>query len=46
MLDVVILEAAQHMDDGIDFADIAQELVAQTFAFGRAAYEAGDIHKA
>ena len=32
MGDVVVFEAAQHVDHGIDFADIGQELVAQTFA--------------
>ena len=32
------------MDDGIGLADIAQELVAQAFAFGGALYEAGNVH--
>src|SRR3546814_5112071 len=43
MLDVVILETAQDMDDRIDLADIAEELVAQPFALRRAAHQAGDI---
>ena len=29
MLDVVILEAAQDMDDRVDLADVAEELVAE-----------------
>src|SRR3546814_16833717 len=43
MLDVVILETAQDMDDRIDFADVAEELVAEPFALRRAAHEAGDV---
>src|SRR3546814_11284531 len=43
MLDVVILETAQDMDDRIDFADVAAELVAEPFALRRAAHEAGDV---
>jgi hypothetical protein len=37
MGDVVVLEAAQHVDDGIDLADIAEELVAQPFTLAGAA---------
>ena len=29
MGDVAVLETAQHMDDGIDLADIGEELVAE-----------------
>ncbi len=43
MLDVVILEAAQDVDDCIDFTDVAEELVAQAFALRRAFDEAGDV---
>ena len=43
MLDVVILEAAQHMDDRVDLADVAEELVAEPFALRRAAHQAGDV---
>ena len=43
MRDVGILEAAQHVDDGVDLADIAEELVAQPLALRRAAHQAGDI---
>lgn len=45
MGDVVVLEAAQHVDDGVNFADIGEELVAQAFALGRAAHEAGNVHE-
>jgi hypothetical protein len=40
MGDVAVLEAAQHMGDGVAFADIGEELVAQAFALGGAAHEA------
>jgi hypothetical protein len=30
---IVIREGSQHEDNGIDFSDIGQELVAQAFAF-------------
>ena len=46
MLDVVILETAQDVDDGIDFADVAEELVAQPFALRRAAHQPGDVDEA
>ena len=31
--DVIILKAAQHIEDGVGLADIGKELVAETFAF-------------
>ena len=43
MGDVVILETAHDMGDGVAFADIGEELVAEPFAFRGAAHEAGDI---
>ena len=46
MLDVVVLEAAQHVDHRIDLADVAEELVAQPFALARPAHQPGDIDKA
>ena len=46
MLDVVILEAAQDVDDGVDLADVAEELVAEPFALGRAFDEPGDVDEA
>ena len=45
MGDVRVLEAAHHMGDGVDLADIGQELVAEAFALGGAAHEAGDVHE-
>ena len=46
MGDVAILEAAQHMDDRVDFADVGEELVAEPFALRRAAHQAGDVDEA
>src|SRR5689334_8906098 len=43
MSDVAVLEAAQHMRDRIDLADMAEELVAEAFALRGAAHEAGDV---
>ena len=42
--DVVVVEAAQHMNDGICFADVSQELVAQAFALRRALHQAGNVN--
>ncbi len=41
--DVVIDEAAHHVDDAIGFADGGEKLVAQPFALGCAGHQAGDI---
>ena len=38
VLDVVILEAAQDVDDGVDLADVAEELVAEPFALADAPF--------
>ena len=46
MGDVAALEAAQHMDDGVDLADVGEELVAQAFALGGAAHQPGDVDEA
>jgi hypothetical protein len=43
MDDVFVLEAADDADDGVGFADVGQELVAQAFAFRGAGDQAGDI---
>jgi hypothetical protein len=45
MGDVVILEAAQHMGDGVAFADVGQELVAEPLALGRALDQTRDVDK-
>jgi hypothetical protein len=44
MYDVVVIETAEHMDDGIALADITQELIAEAFAFGGALHQSGDIY--
>ena len=33
------------MDDGVDFTDVGQELVAEALALGRAFDETGDVHE-
>ena len=45
MGDVFIVEAAHHFHDGRAFADVGQELVAETFALARAAHKTGDVHE-
>ena len=41
--DLGVVEAADDVRDGIGGADVAEELVAEAFALGRAFDEAGDI---
>ena len=43
MGDVAVLEAAHDMGDGVAFADIGEELVAEPLALRGAAHEAGDV---
>ncbi len=45
MMDVGVFEAAHDLHDGVDFADMAEELVAQPFALARALDQAGDVHE-
>ena len=45
MVDVSILEAADHLHDGIDLADVAQELVAQAFTGAGSLYQSSDVHE-
>ncbi len=40
---VLVLEAAEHIGDGIDLADMGEELVAEPFALRGAAHQPGDI---
>ena len=40
---VAVVETAQHVDDGISFADVAQELIAQTFSFGCTFHQTSDV---
>ena len=44
MGDVVIVEAAEHMQDGVTLTDVGEEFVAEAFALGRAFHKAGDIY--
>ncbi len=41
--DVVVLEAAHDVRDGVGLADVGEELIAEAFALGGAADEAGDV---
>ena len=41
--DIGVFEAAHHVGDGIGLADVGEELVAQSFAFGRARHQPGDV---
>ena len=43
MGDVAALEAAQDVDDGVDLADVGEELVAEALALRGAADEAGNV---
>ena len=43
MGDVAVLEAADHVDDGVGGADVGQELVAQALTLAGALHEAGDV---
>ena len=45
MDDVGIVEAAQHMRDGIDLADVGEELVPEALALRGAPHQAGDVHE-
>jgi tRNA/rRNA methyltransferase len=45
MGDVAILEAAQDMGDGVDLADIGEELVAEPLSLRRAAHQPRDVDK-
>ena len=40
---VIVVEAAEHMQYGIGFADVGQELIAQPLALGSALHQSGDI---
>ncbi|OIQ81649.1 hypothetical protein GALL_365730 [mine drainage metagenome] len=40
---VLVLEAAHDVDDGVGFADVGEELVAQAFALAGAGHEPGDV---
>ena len=42
--DVRVVEATQHVDDGVRFADVAQELVAQSLALAGTFHQSCDVH--
>ena len=42
-MDVVVLEAADDLDDGVDFADVGEEFVAEPLPGAGALDEAGDV---
>ena len=44
MHDVVVVEAAQYVDDGVGLTYIAEELVAQTFSFAGSFHQSGNVH--
>ena len=41
---VVVVEAPQHVDDGIRLADVGKEFIAQSLAFACALDQSGDVH--
>ncbi len=41
--DIVVVEAAHHVDDGIGLADVGQELVAEAFTLAGAGHQTGDV---
>ena len=43
--DVLVVEAAHHMDDGVGAADVLQELVAQACPLAGALHQARNVHK-
>lgn len=43
VFDVGVLEAADDLDDGVDLADVGEELIAEAFALAGACDEAGDV---
>ncbi len=45
MGDVIVFKAAQNMHNGVDFADIGKELVAQAFTFGSSAHQTCNINE-
>ena len=45
MLDVVVLEAADDVDDRVHLADVGEELVAEAFALARALDQSRDVEE-
>ena len=42
--DVIVFEAAQHVDDGVALADVSQELIAQAFSLAGTLHKAGNVY--
>ena len=45
MVDVIIFEAADDLDDCVDFADVGEELVSETFAGACSSDETCDVNE-
>ena len=45
VMNVRVLETAHDLHDRIDFADVAEELIAESLALARAFDQAGDVHE-
>ena len=45
VMDIRVLEATDDLHDRVDLANVAEELVAESFAGARAFHEARDVHK-
>ena len=43
MRDVVVIEAAQHVQDSIRLSDVGEELIPQPFALARALHQTSDV---
>ena len=43
--DVLVVKAADHVDDGVGLPDVGQELVAQALALAGALHQSGDVHE-
>ena len=45
MNDIAVIKATEHVNDGINVADVGQKLVTQAFTLGGTAYETGNVHE-
>ena len=45
MVDIIVRKASDHLNNRIDFPDMAKKLVAETFALARAANQSRNINK-
>ena len=42
--DVVVVETAQHVDDGVGLTDVSEEFVSESFALACSLHESGDVY--